>query len=133
MKKSPSDADRHVGARIRSRRIALGISQEKLGAALGLTFQQIQKYEKGTNRIGAGRLQNIGGVVGVTASYFFEGLPAGEALVEDKISNLDAILAMPEGARLVRACTAVTNPILQRKIVDFVEAALQLASKVKPR
>ena len=74
-KKAPNPVDRHVGARLRMRRMMLPMSQEKLGGALGLTFQQIQKYEKGTNRIGASRLQQISQILQVPVSFFFEGAP----------------------------------------------------------
>src|SRR5215207_1732981 len=75
MTKAPNPTDRHVGSRVRMRRIMLGMSQEKLGDALGLTFQQVQKYEKGTNRIGASRLQHIARILQVPISFFFEGAP----------------------------------------------------------
>ena len=74
-KKTPNPTDQHVGARVRMRRIMLAMSQEKLGAALNLTFQQVQKYEKGTNRIGAGRLQQLSHVLQVPVEFFFEGTP----------------------------------------------------------
>ena len=74
-KKSPNPIDRYVGARVRMRRMMLGMSQEKLGDALGLTFQQVQKYEKGANRIGASRLQHIAVIFQVPVSFFFEGAP----------------------------------------------------------
>ena len=74
-KKAPSPIDKHVGSRVRMRRIMLAMSQEKLGAALGLTFQQVQKYEKGTNRIGASRLQQISHILQVPVAFFFEGAP----------------------------------------------------------
>jgi DNA-binding XRE family transcriptional regulator len=74
-KRSPNPIDQYVGARIRMRRIMLGMSQERLGDAIGLTFQQIQKYEKGTNRIGASRLQQVGLVLNVPVEFFFEGAP----------------------------------------------------------
>jgi len=74
-KKAPNPIDRHVGSRVRMRRMMLSMSQEKLGDALGLTFQQIQKYEKGTNRIGASRLQQIAHILQVTVSFFFDGAP----------------------------------------------------------
>ena len=70
--KSPSPTDRHVGARVRMRRMMLGMSQTKLGDAIGLTFQQVQKYERGTNRIGASRLQHIAHILQVPVSFFFE-------------------------------------------------------------
>src|SRR5271163_3010052 len=74
-KKAPNPIDKHVGSRVRMRRMMLGMSQEKLGNALGLTFQQVQKYEKGTNRIGASRLQQIAHIVQVPVAFFFEGAP----------------------------------------------------------
>ena len=75
-KKAPNPIDKHVGSRVRMRRMMLSMSQEKLGDALGLTFQQVQKYEKGTNRIGASRLQQISLILQVPVSFFFEGAPA---------------------------------------------------------
>ncbi|HEY7998216.1 MAG TPA: helix-turn-helix transcriptional regulator, partial [Pseudolabrys sp.] len=74
-KKSPNPVDKYVGARVRMRRMMLNMSQEKLGDALGLTFQQVQKYEKGTNRVGASRLQAISNILQVPVSFFFEGAP----------------------------------------------------------
>src|SRR5215212_7547401 len=73
--KAPNPTDRHVGSRVRMRRMMLSMSQEKLGDALGLTFQQVQKYEKGTNRIGASRLQQIANILQVPVAFFFEGAP----------------------------------------------------------
>ena len=73
--KPPNPVDRHVGSRVRMRRIMLGMSQEKLGEGLGLTFQQIQKYEKGTNRIGASRIHQISEILQVPVSFLFEGSP----------------------------------------------------------
>ena len=77
--KAPNPVDRYVGSRVRMRRIMLGMSQEKLGEALGLTFQQIQKYEKGTNRVGASRLQQISEILQVPVSFLFDGGPSGLA------------------------------------------------------
>src|SRR5258705_1265457 len=74
-KQAPNPIDKHVGSRVRMRRMMLSMSQEKLGDALGLTFQQVQKYEKGTNRIGASRLQQISNILQVPVSFFFEGAP----------------------------------------------------------
>ena len=74
-KKAPNPVDRHVGGRVRMRRMMLAMSQEKLGESLGLTFQQVQKYEKGTNRIGASRLQQISQILQVPVSFFFEDAP----------------------------------------------------------
>ena len=81
-KKTPNPTDKHVGSRVRMRRMMLNMSQEKLGDALGLTFQQVQKYEKGTNRIGASRLQQISNILQVPVSFFFEGGPHGGGKAE---------------------------------------------------
>src|SRR6478672_7051744 len=86
-KKAPNPTDKHVGARVRMRRMMLGMSQEKLGDALGLTFQQVQKYEKGANRIGASRLQQISQILQVPVSLFFEGVPAQRAERTDGITE----------------------------------------------
>ena len=77
--KAPNPVDKYVGSRVRMRRIMLGMSQEKLGEALGLTFQQVQKYEKGTNRVGASRIQQISEILQVPVSFLFEGGPSGIA------------------------------------------------------
>jgi transcriptional regulator with XRE-family HTH domain len=124
MKKAPNPVDKHVGARVRSRRIILGMSQEKLGNSLGLTFQQIQKYEKGTNRIGASRLQHISKTLNVPVSYFFEGAPleggaAGFAESEQS-SYVADILSSPEGITLAKAFMRITDPRVRRKIVELV-------------
>src|SRR6202021_1238408 len=74
-KKAPNPIDKHVGSRVRMRRMMLSMSQEKLGGALGLTFQQVQKYEKGTNRIGASRLQQVSHILHVPVAFFIEGAP----------------------------------------------------------
>src|ERR1700754_1984115 len=77
MSKAPNPVDKYVGSRVRMRRIMLGMSQEKLGEALGLTFQKIKKYEKGTNRVGASRIQQIAEILQVPVSFLFEGGPSG--------------------------------------------------------
>ena len=78
-KKVPNPIDKHVGGRVRMRRMMLSMSQEKLGDAIGLTFQQVQKYEKGTNRVGASRIQQISEILQVPVSFLFEGGPSGTA------------------------------------------------------
>jgi transcriptional regulator with XRE-family HTH domain len=121
---SPIDA--HVGARIRLRRTLMGMSQERLGEALGLTFQQVQKYEKGTNRIGASRLQQISNILQVPVSFFFEGAPnaapaqggLGEAPSPAYVSDF---LATSDGLSLTRAFTRIKDAKLRRRIVDLVE------------
>jgi transcriptional regulator with XRE-family HTH domain len=122
--KSPNPVDKYVGSRIRMRRIMLGMSQEKLGESLGLTFQQIQKYEKGTNRVGASRLQQISEILQVPVSFLFEGGPGGalnglgEAPSPAYVSDF---LATSEGLALTRAFTRISDSKLRRSIVDLVE------------
>ena len=108
--KAPNPVDRHVGSRVRMRRIMLGMSQEKLGEGLGLTFQQIQKYEKGANRIGASRIQQISEILQVPVSFLFEGVP-GASDVEGFSGPLSPVyvadfLATAEGLALIRAFSA---------------------------
>ncbi len=108
------------------RRMLVGMSQERLGEALGITFQQVQKYEKGTNRIGASRLQQISGILSVPVDFFFEGSPqANHSLVpgfreKDSQASLLEFLSTPEAIQLNRAFKAITDPIVRRKIVDLV-------------
>jgi transcriptional regulator with XRE-family HTH domain len=126
-KKKPNPTDVHVGSRIRLRRNMLGMSQEKLGENLGITFQQIQKYEKGTNRVGASRLQAIASILGVPVAFFFEDVPgqdtaAGRGFAEDDAG--DSILgfcASPEGIQLIRAFVRITDPKVRRRIIDLVK------------
>src|SRR5881397_3008322 len=110
-KKAPNPIDKHVGSRVRMRRMMLGMSQEKLGDALGLTFQQVQKYEKGTNRIGASRLQQISHILQVPVAFFFEGAPSlGEVdgLQEaPSPAYVSDFLATSEGLALTRAFTRI--------------------------
>jgi transcriptional regulator with XRE-family HTH domain len=124
-KKSPNPIDRHVGSRVRMRRMMLTMSQEKLGDALGLTFQQVQKYEKGTNRIGASRLQQISQILQVPVEFFFEGAPgvhgSGNAGGEAAANYVSDFLASSEGLSLTKAFTRIKDPKLRRRIVDLVE------------
>ena len=124
-KKAPNPIDKHVGSRVRMRRMMLSMSQEKLGGALGLTFQQVQKYEKGTNRIGASRLQQISHILQVPVAFFFEGAPTtpqnegmGEAPSPSYVSDF---LATSDGLALTKAFMEIKEPKLRRRIVDLVE------------
>ena len=124
--KPPNPVDRHVGSRVRMRRIMLGMSQEKLGEGLGLTFQQIQKYEKGTNRIGASRIQHIADILQIPVSFLFEGAPGSAATVEvlgeaPSPAYVADFLATSEGLALIRAFTRIPDVKLRRAIVDMVE------------
>jgi transcriptional regulator with XRE-family HTH domain len=124
--KSPNPIDKYVGSRVRMRRIMLSMSQEKLGEALGLTFQQVQKYEKGTNRIGASRLQQISDILQVPVSFLFEGGPAGPNAIAglseaQSPAYVSDFLATSEGLALTRAFTRITDARLRRSIVELVE------------
>jgi transcriptional regulator with XRE-family HTH domain len=134
-KKAPNPTDKHVGARVRMRRMMLGMSQEKLGDALGLTFQQVQKYEKGTNRIGASRLQQIAHILQVTVSFFFEGAPSAvtsgrhEGMAEaPSPAYVSDFLATSDGLALTKAFMRIDDSKLRRRIVDLVE---QIAGRDK--
>ena len=122
--------DSHVGSRVRLRRMLLGISQEKLGERLGLTFQQIQKYEKGINRIGASRLYELAGVLGVPVQYFYDDAPsmtaangavAGMAEPSQESYVVD-FLASREGLELNKAFVRITDPRQRRAVLDLVRS-----------
>jgi transcriptional regulator with XRE-family HTH domain len=129
-KKQPNPIDIHVGSRVRLRRMMLGMSQEKLGESLGITFQQIQKYEKGTNRIGASRLQHIARVLTVPVSFFFEdapgGVPAdpnGSGMAEQpSASYVVDFLSSSEGIQLNKAFIRIKDAKLRRKVIELVRA-----------
>lgn len=122
-KKKPNPIDVHVGGRIRLRRNMLGMSQEKLGEQLGITFQQIQKYEKGTNRVGASRLQAIASVLEVPVAFFFEDAPGGNGLAEESPNTYVVdFLSSTEGLQLNRAFTRISDAKVRRKIIELVRA-----------
>jgi transcriptional regulator with XRE-family HTH domain len=132
MKKAPNPTDKHVGGRVRMRRMMLSMSQEKLGDALGLTFQQVQKYEKGTNRIGASRLQHISRILQVPVSFFFDGAPEipGQPTGMNETPSpayVSDFLATSDGLALTKAFTRIKDGKLRRRIVDLVE---QIAAQV---
>lgn len=130
VKKIPNPIDKHVGSRVRMRRILIGMSQEKLGEALGLTFQQVQKYEKGTNRIGASRMQQISSILRAPVSFFFEGAP-GQDQIDPDVSHsgfaepssshyVADFLATSEGIQLNKAFVRIKDPKIRRRIVELV-------------
>jgi transcriptional regulator with XRE-family HTH domain len=133
-KKQPSSVDAHVGSRVRLRRMLIGMSQEKLGELLGLTFQQVQKYEKGANRIGASRLFDISSILGVPVSYFFDDLPSTDAAMIRKTNgaaaatDVDAgpymmeFVSSAEGFQLVRAFTKITDPRVRKRMLELVKS-----------
>jgi transcriptional regulator with XRE-family HTH domain len=124
---APNPVDKYVGRRVRMRRMMLGMSQEKLGDELGVTFQQVQKYERGANRIGAGRLQHISHILQIPVPFFFEGAPhlpeqpqgLGAPPMPAYVSEF---LATIEGLALTKAFVEIKEPSLQRRIVELVEA-----------
>jgi transcriptional regulator with XRE-family HTH domain len=130
MKKIPNPVDRHVGSRVRMRRVLLGMSQEKLGEALSLTFQQVQKYEKGTNRIGASRLSQIAKILNVQVEFFFEGAPADTAFDEitslvtgfaegEQASYISDIMSTSDGLQLARAFSRIQDPKRRRMVITM--------------
>lgn len=125
-KPKPNPIDIHVGTRVRLRRTMLGLSQEKLGDSLGITFQQIQKYEKGSNRIGASRLQKLSEILKTPISFFFEDAPSSEKTMVDGLSEADSpnylvdFLSTSEGLQLNKAFANIKDPKVRKKIIDLV-------------
>lgn len=127
-KKKPNPIDIHVGSRVRLRRNMLAMSQEKLGESLGITFQQIQKYEKGTNRVGASRLQAIATILSVPVSFFFDDAPDQEKAASKGLSEESSttyvvdFLNSSEGLQLNRAFVKIADAKVRRKVIDLVKA-----------
>jgi len=124
-KRDPNFVDRHVGNRVRMRRLLVGMSQEKLGELLGITFQQVQKYEKGSNRVSASRLYQISRVLGVPVQFFYDELkeddgPSGFA----ESAGADAIagaLQSPDGVQIARIFSETTDPDKRKLILNAVK------------
>jgi len=133
MTKSPNPIDIHAGSRVRLRRMMIGMSQERLGEKLNLTFQQVQKYEKGSNRMGASRLFTIAAILDVPVQFFFEDMPA-DALpdgIDPALSadieaggtdDLMGFVASHEGLKLNRAFRNINDPAVRKTLVDHIEA-----------
>ncbi len=127
MAAKPNPVDIHVGGRIRLRRTLLGMSQEKLGAAIGLTFQQVQKYERGTNRVGSSRLYQLAKVLNVPVSFFFDDMPGSDAnavrgMAERQEPFDDNPLTKRETLELVRAYHRIPSAGVRRRVFDLVKA-----------
>ena len=120
--------DRHVGARIRMQRMMGGLSQTKLGKAVGITFQQVQKYEKGTNRVSASRLQQIANVLKVTPDFFFDGASAKAVGKSDskEVAVIDEFVSSRDGIALSQAFTRIRHVKIRRSIVLLVEQIAQV-------
>lgn len=133
--------DEHVGARIRMRRIMLGLSQQKLGEALGLTFQQLQKYERGTNRVGASRLWDLAHLLDVPIAFFFDDMPAdvagnsprlragvdGDGITPDVTTEADP-MAKRETLELARAYYKIKDPVVRKRVFELVKAQAKVAA-----
>ena len=124
--KVPNPVDKHVGNRVRMRRHMLGMSQGKLADKLGITFQQVQKYEKGTNRISASRLQAMCRILGVSVPYFFEGAPQiggriGKTAESPMPTYVSDFLANSNGLKLAKAFAQISNAKLRRSLVQLVQ------------
>lgn len=133
-RKKEEKIDAYIGARVRMRRLILGMSQEALGAHLSFTFQQIQKYEKGINRISASRLFGLGDALKVPVSYFFDGLenldhgPNYDAMQEGPpVSPYIDFISSSEGVQLNRAFLAIQDGATRRKILAIVEDLARMA------
>lgn len=127
--KKPNPIDTHVGSRVRLRRMLIGMSQERLGEQMGLTFQQIQKYEKGVNRIGASRLLNLSQILDVPVQFFFDGAPVDGAQTGDKADGESFIYEFVnsrEGLELNRAFVRISDAKVRRSVIELVRS---LASK----
>jgi transcriptional regulator with XRE-family HTH domain len=131
IKKEPNPIDVHVGNRVRLRRMLVGLSQEKLGEQLGLTFQQVQKYEKGSNRVSASRLYQIAEILSVPVQFFFEDVPDDISSGTDDVDGFGEattgsgaimdFLNSPEGFQLSKAFSQVPDPKVRRRIIDLVK------------
>jgi transcriptional regulator with XRE-family HTH domain len=146
MASKPNPIDVHVGRRLRLRRTLLGMSQERLGELLGLTFQQVQKYERGANRIGSSRLYELGQILDVPVSFFFDDLPeemagsvagyAGPGLAEEgaAFDHGDETLPLDrrETLELVRAYYRIGDPAVRKRLFELAKALANLADEPRP-
>lgn len=132
---APNPIDQHVGLRIRLRRKELGISQERLADSIGLTFQQVQKYERAANRVSASKLYEMARALKTSVAYFYEGLPdmtpvAGAPL--DLRSTVQEFLMAPEGMELATVFPRIRRPRIRRRILDLVRAMTEEEDDLEP-
>ncbi len=131
--KTPNPVDIHVGSRVRMRRMLVGMSQEALGEQLGLTFQQVQKYEKGSNRIGASRLFQIAQTLNVPIDYFYEGLSANGESPSAGFADTPAadyslnFLSTAEGVALTAAFSSIQDADVRKRVLDLVKVLARSA------
>jgi transcriptional regulator with XRE-family HTH domain len=130
--RSANAVDRRIGQKVRTRRLEVSMSQERLAELLGVTFQQVQKYEKGVNRIAASRLFDIAASLDVPIAHFFEGLTAGRGgrVAEDPSESfLYETISTPEGLQLVSMFASIKNPKVRRRVLDLVRALTEEEAK----
>ena len=132
-KKQANPIDAQVGNRLRLRRMMIGMSQERLGELLGLTFQQVQKYEKGVNRIGAGRLFEVARILGVPIQYFYENVPEAGAkapgFAEPESPPVIEFVSSGEGLQLSLAFMRIKDPKVRKRVLDLVKSLGEEADK----
>ncbi len=125
-KGGPDPVDVHVGSRVRLRRMMLGMSQEAVGRALDLTFQQVQKYERGTNRIGAGRLKQLAELLSVPVQYFYDEYDSAPVVAgfaeSDDGDAFDELLRSPEGVQLCRHFSEIKDAKVRKKVLELVRS-----------
>ena len=121
----PDPIDIHVGARVRTRRLLIGMNQETLARALGLTFQQVQKYEGGANRVSASRLSQISEILGVPISYFFSDIEPDGAAPSARDREARERLQRPETIELIRSYYAIADQGTRQQFLDMVKAVAQ--------
>jgi transcriptional regulator with XRE-family HTH domain len=121
-RRGPDSVDKQIGVRVRMRRLTLDMPQEKLAEALGVSFQQVQKYEKGVNRIGAGRLQQVADVLQVPITFFYEAVPVPRKSKSALPSFISDFLGSSDGLALAQAFVSVRDARQRRCIVILVEA-----------
>jgi transcriptional regulator with XRE-family HTH domain len=119
--KSTTPVDTRIGARIRMRRMLVGISQTELGEKSGVTFQQIQKYEKGTNRVSVSRLHQIAQTLGVPVEFFYEGLSEGGGATIDNVPDVSSLLATADALDMLKAFATLENRAVRRRLVALTE------------
>jgi transcriptional regulator with XRE-family HTH domain len=126
--------DVQVGQRIRTARLTQGVSQQKVAEALGVTFQQVQKYENGMNRVGMGRLHAIANSLGLPMSYFFEGLDLAQSAASPntQVQAINAAFKTKEGVRVAAALSCIHSPSLRRHIADLLEAIIARDNEERP-
>jgi transcriptional regulator with XRE-family HTH domain len=125
--RSANAVDRRLGQRVRARRLEIGMSQERLAEILGITFQQVQKYEKGVNRIAASRLLAIATALDLSIGRMFEGIspPKGAGVAEDESALFNMALATPEGSKLLGLFASIDDPNVRRRVFDLVKVVAE--------